>query len=153
MRFLKVLRSDESGAAIIELALSATVLATMIAGVADISSAYSRKLALEQAAQRAIEKQMQTTGIDTPEGTLKSEAIAQAGGTLTADKITVTYTRYCNGVKRTSYTNNCLSTAITTRYLSIRLWDDYEPILPVTFGTMTAEGKYRVSAEAGLRIQ
>jgi len=153
MRCLRSLRSDHSGAAIIELALSATVLATMIAGVADISSAYSRKLALEQAAQRAIEKQMQTTGIETPEGTLKSEAIAQAGNGLTADKITVTYTRNCNGAKQDDYNDECEPTEITTRYLSIRIYDDYSPILPITFGTMTAEGKYRVSAEAGLRIQ
>nr|WP_314446426.1 hypothetical protein [uncultured Sphingomonas sp.] len=129
------------------------MLSIMIAGVADISSAYSRKLALEQAAQRAIEKQMQTTGSDTPEGTLKTEAIQQAGGGLTADKITVVYTRYCNGVKRTTYLNECNSTAVTSRYLSVRIYDDYAPILPITFGVMTAEGKYRVSAEAGIRIQ
>ena len=147
------LRDNCSGVATIELALSATMLSIMVAGITDLSLAYSRKMALEQAAQRAIEKQMQTTGEDTPEGTLKSEAIEQAGEGLTSDKITVTYTRYCNGVKRNNYlSDRCVEPQITTRYLSIRVWDDYTPILPITFGPMV-NGKYRVSAEAGMRIQ
>ncbi|GAA4005326.1 TadE/TadG family type IV pilus assembly protein [Sphingomonas humi] len=152
-RLFKSLRKDERGLATVELALSATMLSIMVAGIADLSLAYSRKLALEQAAQRAIEKQMQTTGEDTPEGTLKSEAIAQAGGGLTADKITVTYTRYCDGVKRNTYlSDRCVAPQITTRYLAIQIYDDYTPILPITFGTLV-DGKYRVRAQAGVRIQ
>ena len=47
---------DERGASIIELALVAPVLASMLVGMVDLSRAYSYKLKLEQAAQRAIEK-------------------------------------------------------------------------------------------------
>ena len=36
----------------------------MTIGVVDMSNAFGRKLALEQAAQRAIEKVMQTTAVD-----------------------------------------------------------------------------------------
>ena len=64
------LGTDEQGAAIIELALIAPIFALMAIGVVDMSNAYSRKLALEQGAQRAIEKIMQTTGDDTVVGTL-----------------------------------------------------------------------------------
>jgi len=56
----KLFRNDR-GAAIIELALVAPVLALMTIGIVDMSNAYSRKLGLEQGAQRAIEKIMQTT--------------------------------------------------------------------------------------------
>src|SRR5690242_2997078 len=82
MRFLprKLLRSQK-GAAIIELAMVAPVFALMTIGIVDMSNAYSRKLSLEQGAQRAIEKIMQTTQDDTVDDTLKTEAVCQVNGT------------------------------------------------------------------------
>ena len=59
------LRSDDRGAAVIEMALVAPVFALMVIGISDMSNAYSQKLALEQGAQRSIEKVMQTTGLTT----------------------------------------------------------------------------------------
>ena len=56
---------DARGAAVIEMALIAPVLALGVIGIVDISNAYSRKLALEQGAQRAVEKIMQTTSYTT----------------------------------------------------------------------------------------
>ena len=56
MMCFKRLSQDEGGASIIELALVAPILATLLIGMVDLSRAYSRKLMLEQAAQRAIEK-------------------------------------------------------------------------------------------------
>jgi len=50
---------DERGASLIELALVAPFLATMVIGMVDISQCYSAKVKLTQAAQRAIEKAMQ----------------------------------------------------------------------------------------------
>src|SRR6476646_6092840 len=81
IRPLNPIAADEQGAAMIELALIAPVLALLAIGVIDISNAFSRKLALEQGAQRAIEKIMQTTDDDTVESTLKTEAICQVNGT------------------------------------------------------------------------
>ncbi|GAA4026728.1 hypothetical protein GCM10022281_01700 [Sphingomonas rosea] len=144
---------DEGGAAVVELALCTTMFSVMIAGVADMSSAYSRKLALEQAVQRALEKQMQTTADDLPEATIKSEAVLQAGGGLTEDQVTVTRTRYCNGVAQSTYAGGC-GTQTRTRYLNVKVYDDYSPILPaIKFGPVTSDGKYRVGAEAGVRIE
>ena len=54
--FSRTIRLDQRGAAVIELALVAPILAVMIIGVVDMSNGYSRKLALEQGSQRAIEK-------------------------------------------------------------------------------------------------
>ncbi len=56
------------------------MLATLVFGVVDMSNAFSRKLALEQGAQRALEKIMQTTNDDTVEGTLETEAVCQVNG-------------------------------------------------------------------------
>jgi len=52
IRLFRRLRSDERGAAVIELALTAPILATLVIGIVDISNAYSRQLSLEQAAPR-----------------------------------------------------------------------------------------------------
>ena len=74
------LAADQGGAAVIELALIAPVLALTVIGVVDMSNAYSRKLALEQGAQRAVEKIMQTTETSTVENTLTTEAVCQVNG-------------------------------------------------------------------------
>ena len=58
MRLLRSLRDSDSGVAVIELALTAPVLAMLTIGLVDISNGMSRKLALEQGAHRAIEKIM-----------------------------------------------------------------------------------------------
>src|SRR3954466_177740 len=74
------LLKSERGAAVIELALVAPILALLTIGMVDLSNAYSRKLALEQGAQRAVEKIMQTTEDTTVEDTLTTEAVCQVNG-------------------------------------------------------------------------
>src|SRR5690349_7864100 len=78
---MRKLFRNERGAAVIELAMVAPVLALMTIGIVDMSNAYSRKLNLEQAAQRAIEKIMQTTQDNTVDDTVKAEAVCQVNGT------------------------------------------------------------------------
>ena len=74
---LKSLLSNARGAAVVEMALVAPVLALGVIGIVDVSNAYSKKLALEQGAQRAIEKIMNTTVNATVESTLATAAICQ----------------------------------------------------------------------------
>src|SRR2546423_9329323 len=82
-QYIKTLATSDRGAAVIELALIAPILGLMVIGIVDLSNAFSRKLALEQGAQRAIERIMQTTADDTVEGTLKTEVVCQVNGTNT----------------------------------------------------------------------
>src|SRR3954451_24662175 len=99
------LAADSRGAAIVELALVAPILGLMVVGIVDLSNAFSKKLTLEQGAQRAIERIMQTTASDTVEGTLKTEAVCQVNGTnadgtcktspITTANVTVTYRLEC----------------------------------------------------------
>jgi Flp pilus assembly protein TadG len=160
IRRLKQLARNKSGAAVIELALAAPILAMMVIGVTDISIAYGKKLQLEQAAQRAIEKVGQTTGEDTPADTIKEEAACQYNGTdsagecltapLTADDVTVTYSLTCNGVV-TAPTENCVAGQTEIRYITATLVNNHTPMFNMHFGT-GADGTYQLSATAGVRV-
>ena len=84
-RFPKIrLLANDRGAAVIEMALIAPVLALGVIGIVDVSNAYSRKLALEQGAQRAVEKIMNTTETSTVEATLINEVQCQVNGSTTS---------------------------------------------------------------------
>jgi Flp pilus assembly protein TadG len=168
MRNLFTQLRDERGAAIIELALVAPVLALMTIGVVDMSNAFSRKLALEQGAHRAIEKIMQTTGTTTAEATIKSEAVCQVNGTNTdgscktiaqgghidANDVVVAYRLECDNVKVTDFDSECPGTQRESRYIQVTVNDAYEPMFPVIFsGAEMVGGKkvYKVQAIAGMR--
>ena len=62
-------------------------------GAADVGSAFSRKLSLEQGAQRAVEKIMQTTELANVQGTIASEVAVQAD--VDVSQVNVTFPRYC----------------------------------------------------------
>ena len=169
------LARDKRGAAVIELALVAPVLAALTIGVVDMSNAVSRKLELEQGAQRAIEMVMQTTEDDTVEGALKTEVVCQVNGTnedgtcksspITAANVTVTFRLECTngGGTITAQTNtdgalfDALTCAVGTvreaRYLNVAVTDRYTPMFPVHFAGLNGDGTYHLSATAGMRTQ
>lgn len=172
---LHILARDQRGAAIIELALIAPVFALMTIGIVDMSNAYSRKLALEQGAHRAIEKIMQTTEDSTVELTLANEAVCQVNGVdstgvcntapITLANVTVTYTLECTtggGTSTNQQTTNsvvfdtytCPSANTEARYIQVALTDKYTPLFPVAFAAFNSgDGTYHISAVAGMRIQ
>ena len=144
------LARNQRGSVIIELAFIAPILATMIVGVVDLSAAYSRKLVLEQAAQRAVEKIMQTTGEDTVDDTIRNEAAAAAG--IPVSQVSVTFTMTCAGTV-TDYATECANSATQVRYIELSLWDTYTPIIPATFTGMNSDGTYTLTAKNGIRTQ
>ena len=102
--------ANDRGAAVIEMALVAPVLALGVIGIVDVSNAYSRKLALEQGAQRAVEKIANTTENATVESTLANEVQCQVNGSTTA-------TTTSGGVTTTTTTCNTSATqAITVNW-------------------------------------
>ena len=176
----RILWRNERGAAVIELALVAPFLALGVIGIVDMSNAYSRKLALEQGAQRAIEKIMQTTQQSTVESTLATEAVCQVDGTnsdgscktspITTSNVAVTWRRECtssggvlsqapNSPYSTSAdydlsTNACpTGTSKESDYIQIALSDKYTPLFPIHFASYNGDGTYHLSATAGMRIQ
>lgn len=169
------LAADERGAAIVELAIVAPILSLMIIGIVDMSNAFSRKLALEQGAQRAIEKIMQTTDIDTVEGSLTTEAVCQVNGTnangtckttpISASNVVVSYRLECTtsgGVMTARSSTDATafdalacanSTDKEARYIQIAISDKYTPMFPIHFAGYNADGTYHLSATAGMRTQ
>jgi Flp pilus assembly protein TadG len=165
------LRTNERGAAIIELALVAPIFALMTVGIVDMSNAYSRKLALEQGAQRAIEKIMQTTQGETVDDTLKNEAVCQVNGTnadgtcksspITSANVTVTYRLECTDTTTGAVevksgvpgTEDCAGNQAQAQYIQVSLTDKYTPMFPLHFGGLNVDGTYHMSASAGMRTQ
>lgn len=175
IRNAQPLTSAERGAAIIELALIAPVFALMVIGVVDMSNGYSRKLALEQGAQRAVEKIMQTTEDDTVENTLTSEVQCQVNGVnadgtckttpVQTSDVTVTWRVECtdSGGTTTTFTATASATydaydcaggtTKEARYVQVTVNDKYTPMFPIHFAALNADGTYHLSATAGMRTQ
>lgn len=179
MTRLPGLGRDERGAAVIELAMIAPVLALTVIGIVDMSNAFSRKLALEQGAQRAIEKIMQTTETSTVQDTLASEAVCQVNGMqadgtcpgqISASNVTVNWRRECTdsggtrsnapGSPYSSSTdfdnasNGCPSgTVREADYIQVRIDDSYTPLFPIHFAAINGDGTYHLSATAGMRTK
>lgn len=173
---LRDLFDSEKGAAIIELALVAPIFALMTIGVVDMSNAFSRKLALEQGAQRAIEKIMQTTGDNTVEATLKTEAVCQVNGVnadgtcksspITTSNVTVTYRLECTVPATATVTvqtsvNAAVFDALIcpvgtkeSRYIQVAVTDKYTPMFSLHFASFnSSDDSYHLSATAGMRTQ
>jgi len=161
IKLLKSLRRDERGAVIIEFAFVAPVLALITIGVVDMSNAFGKKLMLEQAAQRSIEKIMQTTGELTVEQTVAAEAVCQYNGTnangtcktapITTDNVTVTHRLECDGVITTS--DDCGDDETESRWIQVTVRDAYEPMFPIHFAGVADDNKYHFQAVAGMRTE
>jgi Flp pilus assembly protein TadG len=170
-RRMRRLLRDERGAAIIELAIIAPVFALMTIGVVDMSNAYSRKLALEQGAQRAIEMIQQTTQGETVDDTIKAEAVCQVNGTnsngtcktspITTANVTVGYRLECTNANGSvdvktgvDAADDCAPNQSQAQYVSVTVTDKYTPMFPIHFGSFNAsDGTYHLSAQAGMRTQ
>lgn len=154
----KSLFSDRRGTATIELALIAPILATMLIGMTDLARAYAVKLQTTQAAQRSIEKIMQTSFQTTAVDLLKQEA-ADTAGVATGD-VTVDYWLQCNGVRRNTgdkdadYNGVCSTGQAYARYLSVEISKKFTPMFTsVRFLGANADGTYTVKGKAGIRTQ
>ncbi len=145
--FAKLAR-DERGVAVIEFAFVAPVLALMVVGVVDMSNSVSRKLVLEQAAQRALEMVMHTTGDTTADAAIVSEVVDEAG--VDADQVTVVRTMECDAIVDTRA--ECDDDQIEARYFQVEIVDIYEPMFPMHFGT-NSDGNYAIRAVAGMRVK
>ena len=161
IRLLAQLRGDQRGASIIELALAAPFLATLVVGMTDVSRAYAMKLRLAQAAQRSIES-IQVNGKNTNDYTaLSAEATAAATAAGYSDStVAVNYKLECNGATNTSNTTgaainvSCSSGQTYPRYVTVTISNLYTPMFATSyFPGANAQGKVAVSGYAGLRVQ
>ena len=149
MMHLVKLGRDQRGAAIIELAIVAPVLALMTVGVVDLANGFGRKMKLEQAAQRAMEKVMNTTGETTVEATIIKEASQQAE--VTQDKVKVNWRIECDGAVTAAL--ECTEGTTETKWVSVTVTDQYEPLFPLHFAGINGDGTYHISSSAGVRVE
>lgn len=178
---LRNLRQDDRGAAIVELALAAPILAMLVIGIVDLSNAYSRKLVIEQAAQRGIERIMQTTAGGTVDMTAEAE-IEEAAGLDDSDvafSVTLECTHRTTGARRrllvtapealtgdvedaaeetadndtaTEAVSCDESTELVANYVQVVAVDEFEPMFPLKFGA-NAAGRYPIRVQVGMRTQ
>ena len=139
----------ERGNSLVELGFIAPILATFVIGTIDLSTAYSAELALEQAAQRTIER-VQVKSYETTQKTaLENEAKAAAGGGASA---TVTAWLECNGngIRLDFDTGTCNEGDPYARYVELDMQQSFTPMFGEFFpggGTITLD------ATAGVRVQ
>ena len=154
----KRLSQDEGGNSIIELALVAPILATLLIGMVDLSRAYSSKLMLEQAAQRSIEKVQQYQASASTPTLLKAETVAaaQAAGftSTTAADVTVDFWLECNGTRAADYESSCPTGQTYGRWVSVDLKATFTPMFRVRrWMGSNADGTFTIHGIAGMRTQ
>lgn len=159
MKRLSHILRDERGTSIIELALLAPLLASLVIGMTDISRAASAKLRLEQSAQRAIEKAMNGDKEEELFETLQAEAMAAAD--VAEDAVEVRYWLECNGVSQnsspssmsTDYERVCPDGQSYARYVNVRIEKDYTPMFSSEWLGANPDGTFTLIGEAGIRVQ
>jgi Flp pilus assembly protein TadG len=161
LRSFTRLRDDKRGAAVIELALSAPILAGLIIGMSDMASAYSLKLICEQAAQRTIEQVQQQKSVATSYNTALSTEAASAmtaagystGNTITPDSWVECSSNGTTWTRKTNFTDACGSTEMTARYVKVTISRGYTPLFTSWGWPNVVNGAITVSGYAEVRIQ
>jgi Flp pilus assembly protein TadG len=144
-RLLQSLRRDERGVSVVEFALLAPVLATLILGIIDLSTALSHRFTLQQALNRSLEMvqanrvQASSQG-GTPDYTFMRQEMATAAGVPLAN-VTLTQWRECGGARQSSYEGACPDDIDTARYLQLAVTREFTGKLylrPVVLRTSAA---------------
>ena len=147
LRFFKNLTRSTRGAATIELALVMPILTTMLIGVVDITTAFNRKLELEQAVQRSIERIMQTTTDLPVEENIKQEAASAAG--IDPSAVIVEYTLTCDGVSA-AYDTDCADGELEVRYIDVSASTTFTPMFPLSKLGISGSS-FTITAQSGIR--
>jgi Flp pilus assembly protein TadG len=151
IRFARIAR-DDRGASIIELALVAPILASLLIGMVDMSRAYSYKLRLEQSAQRAIEKVQQYQTTTSTYGTLQSEAAATAG--VAATDVTIDYWLECDGARQADYNTSCSGSQTYARWVTVSVRGTFTPMFRSKYyPRANSDGSFTITGKAGMRTQ
>lgn len=151
MNFTRLAR-DDRGASIIELALVAPIIASLLIGMVDMARAYSFKLKLEQSAQRAIEKVQQYQTTTSTYGTLQSEAAAAAG--VPTANVTIDFWLECDGVRATNYNSVCSGSQTYARWVTVSIRGEFSPMFKSKYYPKAkSDGTFDVYGKTGMRTQ
>ena len=153
MRLASRILADNRGNSLIEMAIVAPVLGTLMIGAVDISRAYSAKLQVEQAAQRTIELIQRSEYKTADNSTYQSVATTAAG---TGSSATIDPWLECNndGTKLDIDTGTCAnSTDPYARYVQVTVQQPFTPMFGARFFPGAVNGVVTIRATAGVRVQ
>lgn len=155
IRALGALGHNQSGNSLIEMAIVLPFGVLVLLGLSDVAMAYSAQLKLEQVAQRSIEIVTGSGKVGSDYSYVKAEAAAASK--VPISQITVDNWLECNRMRQTSFDGVCPDGQATARYVSIDLYDFYDPLFGTSYftsGSNYVAGKgYRISADALVRVQ
>jgi Flp pilus assembly protein TadG len=147
------LLADESGASLIEFALVLPILALMVMGISDVAMGFSRKLVVEAAAYRTLEK-VAVRSSDTDMTTLAAEAATAAG--VEEDDVTIDIWLECEREREAEVTGVCAEGEETARYVSVEIEASYTPRFdygPLADAFGGRDGIVPTGATAAMRMQ
>ena len=151
IRFARLAR-DDRGASIVELALVVPIMGSLLIGMVDLSRAYSHKLKLEQAAQRAIEKVQQYQAASSTYGTLQTEAATAAN--VATSNVTIDFWLECNGTRATDYNSVCTSGQTYARWVTVDVTGTFSPLFKSKhYPGANTDGTFTLHGVAGMRTQ
>jgi Flp pilus assembly protein TadG len=153
---------NEHGASLVELALTAPFMASLLIGMADLSRAFSMKLQMEQAAQRTIEQVEQQKSVATSyNASLTAEATSamaaagySTGNTITPDSWLECSSNGTTWTRAASFTGACAANESTARYVNITIARRFTPMFPSRhWPGANSDGTINISGYAEVRLQ
>ena len=154
------LASDEGGATLVEFGLFFPILALMLLATIDLGMGLATKFRLEQATQRTIELANLGERPQADYSFLVPEAMSSAE--VPQAQVTLGQWLECRTAagttrRETNFNGTCQTGEQTARYITITIWQDYEPFfgsLPLIGPLGTgANGAIRLTADSGVRVQ
>jgi len=150
-RLLHALRRDTRAASVVEFALFAPVLGMMLMGISDFAMGYAKKLRIEQAIYRTLEKIAVGT-VQSNYQTFKAEAASAAG--VSQSEVTIRNWLECNEVESPNgFSGSCSTGQRTARYVSITIATSYTPEFAYGPWVTDSNGRVPISSSSSLRVQ
>ena len=128
------------------------ILAGLLIGMVDVSRAYSARVDLQQAAQRASELERIANYSEDDNARIKSEA-EKAGGP--GSEVTVTNWLQCGGDQtKHEYASSCPDDEAEARYVEVSITKTYKPLFTNSmFANRNPDGTVPLRATVGMRVQ
>ena len=145
---------DSRGVSMLEFGLFMPILALMLLGTIDLARGLATKFGIEQATHRTIELATLGNRPRADYSFLRTEAATAAG--VPVAQVTLDQWLECNNVRQTNFSGSCTTGQQAARYVTITVWKDYTPMfdgIPFVGRLATANGKIRLTADSGVRVQ
>lgn len=152
---------DDRGVSVIEFGFLVPILAFMLLGMLDLANGYTRKMAVENAVARAMEK-VSVLAVQDDYNFLKAEVV-NAYPSVTASSVIVEPYAMCDTTKMPTFRSECGFRADATpeeisRYVRLRVEHRWTPTFNWgAFGLRIyktgSDGKVPLNVETQLRVQ